>query len=230
MRARRFRVLGVGVPSMTAVAACAVLCTVARANADSSATQITLDLRTTYLRELPDLEHTAAAENEGRSLPQADVPTGNAASFVGGGLGFEIAFGDRTRVPLLGLSVVGAVGRSPRVVSSLDGSIVEVDTWKSGIVTLLFPGIGFRSKARRWMFEGAVQPGFAYLFSSGSIANGARSIDTTFHAATFALQGDVAVCRRLDPIDRACLFAAPAIYEFGWLDAFTVGLRWEVGP
>lgn len=223
MRARRSSVL--------AIAALALLGgRAANARADSSAVEASIDFRAQHLRTFPDAEHEAAAEAEGRSLPQAGIPIGSSANFVGAGVGFEVTLHDRIRIPLLGMSLVGSFGSSPRVIGSIDGSIAEVDTWKSGIVTFLFPGYGFRSKARRWMFEGAVQPGFAYLFTSGSIASGARTIGTSFHASTFVVQADVAVCRRLDPIERACLFVAPAIYEYGWLNALTVGLRWEVGP
>ena len=227
MRARS-RVLAAA--TVGVVAGLLLSSTATRARADSSAIEVNVDLRFTHLRSLPDVTHVAADEGDGRALPEASVATGNAENFLGVGMGLEMAFHDRTRVPLFGFSLSSAIGAAPRVFGTIDGSIVEVDTWRSGLLGITFPGYGFRMKDRRWMFEGALQPGIAYLFTSGSIASGAMRTDTSFHATTFLLQLDVAACRRIDPIDRACVFAAPAIYGFGWTNAWTFGLRWEVGP
>jgi hypothetical protein len=216
--------------TVVAVGAFALASRASIARADSSALEASIDLRFQHLRSFPDVEHAIGDDTAVRSLPEAKVPTGNAENFLGVGLGLEMALHDRVRVPLLGFSLASAVGSSPRVFGSIDGSIVEVDTWRSGIFAVVFPGYGFRIKERRWMFEGAVQPGVAYLFTSGFVASGAIRSDTSFHASSFLVQADLAACRRLDPVERVCLFGAPAIYEFGWLNAWTVGVRWEVGP
>src|SRR5205807_689116 len=147
-RARGSRVLAA---STLVVGTLVVHPTIARA--DSSAIEASIDLHFHHLRSFPDVEHAAADESEGRPLPEAKIPTGNAENFLGVGLGLEMAMHDRIRVPLLGFSLASAIGSSPRVYGSIDGSIVEVDTWKSGLLTVLFPGYGFRVKERRWMFE-----------------------------------------------------------------------------
>jgi hypothetical protein len=200
------------------------------ARADASAVEASIDLRFAHLRSFPDVEHAAADETDGRPLPEAKVPVGNAENFLGVGLGLELAMHDRVRVPLLSFALSSAIGASPRVYGTVDGSIVEVDTWRTGLMVVGLPGYGVRIKDRRWMFEAALQPGIAYLFTSGYVANGVYRSATAYHAGSFVLQVDLAACRRIDPVERACLFAAPALYEFGWFNAWTVGLRWEVGP
>jgi len=212
-------VVGVGVCLRPAVA-----------RADASAVEASIDLRFAHLRNFPDVEHAAADEADGRPLPEAKVPGGQAENFLGVGLGLELAMHDRVRVPLLSFALSSAIGSSPRVYGTIDGSIVEVDTWRTGLMVIGLPGYGVRIKERRWMFEAALQPGIAYLFTSGYVAAGTQRAATSFHAGSLVLQADLAACRRLDPVERACLFVTPALYEFGWLNAWTVGLRWEVGP
>jgi len=226
MRARRVRRI---VPASALVAGAIVVASPARA--EVSAIEASFDVQLQHLRAMPNLEHSASQLGDfGRNLPETDIGTGNAESFLGAGFGIEAVVHDRVRLPILGFSLASAIGSSPRVFGSIDGSIVEVDTWKSGLLTVLFPGYGFRIKDRRWMFEGAAQPGLAYLFTSGAVAQGAARYDASFHAASFLVQVDLAACRRIDPVERACLFAAPAIYEFGVFQAWTVGFRWELGP
>lgn len=218
--------------SSVLVLACSVVSVGAASSArgDTSAFQLSADVHTQWVRALPEVQHSATDDQLVRPLGDATIPTGTPATFLGAGFALELVVRDHLRLPLLGLSIAGTIGGAPRVRSSIDGSIVEVDTWKTGLATLLLPGYGFRAKERRWMFEGAVQPGMAYLFTSGSAASGAQSSDMSFHATTFVLQADLAACRRIDPVNRACLFVAPTLYEFGWWNGGTIGLRWEVGP
>lgn len=35
---------------------------------------------------------------------------------------------------------------------------------------------------------------------------------------------------RLDPVERVCFAISPSIYQFGFGNAVTAGLRWEFGP
>ena len=71
--------------------------------------------------------------------------------------------------------------------------------------------------------------GLSVLWMKTTIAVGGDEYTGSGFALTPTLKGDLAVCRRLDPTQRACLFVAPSIYEFGLLNGASLGLRWEVG-
>jgi hypothetical protein len=49
-------------------------------------------------------------------------------------------------------------------------------------------------------------------------------------AARVGVRTDVEACRRIDPIERACVFLSPALYEFSAFKGGSAGLRWEFGP
>jgi hypothetical protein len=70
---------------------------------------------------------------------------------------------------------------------------------------------------------------------TATVADGSSSLDLSdqndsVFAVTLGVRADAEVCRRLDPIERACLFVSPALYEFSALNGGSIGLRWEVGP
>ena len=94
---------------------------------------------------------------------------------------------------------------------------------------MLLPGLGVRVKSRRWLFEASIEPGLSIFFTNGQIVLGSSTRDWSFGRSTFTLRGDLAACRRLDPMERACVFFAPALYEFGAINGGSVGLRWELG-
>ena len=56
------------------------------------------------------------------------------------------------------------------------------------------------------------------------------SSDLKLRASSFALRLPIEACRRLDPLERACLVVTPQIYEFGWATGASVAVRWEWGP
>jgi hypothetical protein len=120
------------------------------------------------------------------------------------------------------------------VVTSLDGTIVHMQTWTADMLTLLLPGFGMRAKARRWMFEGALRPVGTFVWMSARAADGADSSDLgdghAFFAAGIGLRAELEACRRIDPVERVCLLLSPALYEFTALNGGSIGLRWEVGP
>jgi hypothetical protein len=215
---------GVGRALIVGFTALAIHAVAAPVRADGSMA-VSFDVHARWFAGLPAFDSTDAP----RRLPNASLRTGNPASFVGVGASWEASFG-HLRLPLLGASLDHTVGRGPTVIDSLDGSIVEIDTWNTTLATLLLPGIGFRWKARRWMFEAAVQPGVSFFSTSGRIAVAGSTTDLDLKTTLFMLRGDAAICRRIDPVDRACLFFAPALYEVGAFNGGSIGLRWEMGP
>jgi hypothetical protein len=140
------------------------------------------------------------------------------------------ALDDRVLFPIFGFGFDTALGQSPRVVSSVDGSIVEVRPWTAWMYDVGLPGVGFRFKERRWMFGFLARTGIAYLNVRGSVAVGTETHDVSPSTATFYVRAQGEACRRLDPVERLCFFVAPSIYEFGFGTGVSAGIRWEVGP
>ena len=54
-------------------------------------------------------------------------------------------------------------------------------------------------------------------------------MDSTAFFYDAGLQTDIKACRRLDPTTRLCLQVAPRLYDFGFVNGATVGLRIEWG-
>ena len=80
------------------------------------------------------------------------------------------------------------------------------------------------------MFSATLRMGVSVVGINGSVASGADA--TQFHTtdASFLLRAQVEGCRRLDPAERICLTVSPSVYQFGFGNALSVGLRWEFGP
>lgn len=162
------------------------------------------------------------------SLPGGD----GSLTTVGGLADVSILFDDRYRLVLGGFGAYGAVGPSPRVLTTIDGSPAELRPWTSARLDFVLPGLDMRFKHRRWMFAVGARGGIAVLWMSASIvsANAKEDLSPSPYAASAFVRGNVEVCRRLDPVQRACVVAAPSLYDYGWFTGAQLGLRWEWGP
>ena len=176
-------------------------------------------------------------------LPPADVLGGGKArgvgriatvgqglTLAGAGATVGLVIEDRWRVPGLHLEAATAIGRSPRVMTALDGSVAEVRPWTAKYVAMHMLGFGVRGKHRRWTAEASVMPGIAVTWMSASIARGDDATSATALLLTFSLRAELVGCRRLDPATRVCVVLAPSLYEHGFVNGGSLGLRWEVGP
>jgi hypothetical protein len=139
---------------------------------------------------------------------------------------------DRYRFVLGGAGLSTAVGPSSRVLTNLDGSPAELRPWTTWRLDVELPGFDYRIKHRRWMFAVGARMGVSMIQMDASIASAGQKdmLGTAPHAWSLYVRGNAEVCRRLDPVTRACVVVAPSIYDFGWLNGAQAGLRWEWGP
>jgi hypothetical protein len=79
------------------------------------------------------------------------------------------------------------------------------------------------------MFETSIRTGISAMYMGGSIAGGTSDVATSLSAYSGVLEVQLEACRRLDPVTRICLQAAPRIYDFGFMNGGTLGLRVEWG-
>lgn len=193
-----------------------------------------LDARDVWFRRMPQLSLHSTFTTSTRTLSGGSLPSTGAQQFAALNWDCGAAWNGRYVVPAFGFQFGWAAGQSSEVVTALDGSIVHMHPWSAELVTLLLPGFGVRQKARRWMFEAVARPVVSIAFMNAMVASGADqsnlSSDDTLFAATLGLRADLEVCRRIDPVERACLVVSPALYEFSSLNGGSIGLRWEVGP
>jgi hypothetical protein len=181
----------------------------------------------TLVRAMPVT--SLSAPDAARNL-RGDFPSVGHLTFAGASGELTIAVDKRWFFPTAGLGFAVAVGQSPRVVSSVDGSIVAQRPWTAYMGDVLLPGIGYRVKDGRWMFSASVRTGISFTGVSGSVASGADESDATGTAASFLVRAELAGCRRLDPVERICVAVSPSVYQFGFGNSIALGLRWEFGP
>jgi hypothetical protein len=187
-----------------------------------------LDTRVQWIPRMPTMRANQLDAGY-RTFDGQEVPSVGAEQMIGFGGEFGIAASDRWVVHVLGFSTAFTFGARPRVLSSLDGSIVTQDAWKSGDIAMTFGGLEYRWKHRRWMFQLGARMGVSIAWMPVHVAQGASTTDTVLAAASFLIRGDAAICRRLDPENRLCVFVQPSIYEFGLFDGGSAGLRLEYG-
>jgi hypothetical protein len=199
------------------------------ARASDVALEGSFDVYARFLRTTPRFTYQPI-ENDLRAIPGGTVPSTGAASLVGAAIDFGLAIDDRWIVPLLGLGGALSTGSRARVLTSADGSMVELRPWSILGGEVLLPGFGVRFKERRWLFGAALRTGYAFLSMKGRVADLAGASDLDLSASSFALRLPVETCRRIDPLERACLVVTPHLYEFGWATGATVAVRWEWGP
>jgi len=158
-------------------------------------------------------------------------PFGFPMGFFGFRAGIDLVASDRTIVPLVDFGIFGIVGQYADVLTSVDGSFLRVSTSSIFLIDAEATGIGVRFKHRRWMFAAAIKPGVAFMVANASVADGKdfTSIDA-LTAFSPTLRVSLQVCRRFDPLERACVVAQPNVYEWGWGNGGSLALRYEFGP
>jgi hypothetical protein len=185
------------------------------------------DLHASHYFRTPQL---TLGDNAPRPDNGAKIPSVGPLTLGGAAVDVGVALDERVIFPILGFGFNTALGQSPRVMTSIDGSFAEVRPWTAWMYDLGLPGIGFRFKERRWMFSFLIRPGVAFLLMNGSVASGQDSHDVTVSATSLYARAQIEACRRLDPTERVCLFVAPSVYEFGFGTGGSAGIRWEIGP
>ncbi len=158
-------------------------------------------------------------------------PFGFPMGFVGVRAGLDLVSADRTLIPLLDVGIFGILGQYSNVLTSVDGSFFQVNPGSIFLIDAELSGIGLRFKHRRWMFGASIKPGLALMVANAAVADGKgfTSIDA-LTAFSPTLRANLQVCRRFDPLERACLVAEPNIYEWGWGNGGSLALRYEFGP
>jgi len=193
--------------------------------------EISLDVRDYWLRAMPKFSLSDPTQIGVRAIGTGVLPSTGEQHFLGFAFDTKYIYEQRWEFPIFGMVFGGAVGQSPRVISSLDGTMVEMKPWTAGTISLLLPGVGVRIKARRWMFSANARFVASWVWEQAAYASG-RSLDDSpaaLWAGTFGVRGHVEACRRLDVESRLCLFAEPHLYEFGFMNGGSAGLRWEYG-
>lgn len=181
-----------------------------------------------WTRSLPTLT-SASTLTAARNVEETKVAIGGSLFSLGAGVDIGLAFDDRVFVPGLGFAGYGAVGSYDTVLTSADGSIARARPWSTYQLEFLLPGIGYRMKHRRYMFVASVRTGVTSMYMGGSIAGGDGDNLASLSGTSALLQAELEACRRLDPATRVCVQIAPRIYDFGFLNGATFGLRVEWG-
>jgi hypothetical protein len=193
--------------------------------------ELSFDLRDYWLRSMPQFSLSDPTPIGVRSVGTGTLPSTGEQHFLALAIDTKYIYNQRFEFPIFGLVGGGAVGQSPRVVSSVDGTMVDMKPWTAGAFTFLLPGVGFRFRERRWMFGANVRMVATLVWEQVTFASGASKDDSppALWAATFGARAHVEACRRLDLESRLCLFVEPHLYEFSALNGGSAGLRWEFG-
>lgn len=210
------------------VASLALLAAPSTAHADDVELQATLIMGAAWTPSLPALTSPSTL-TAAREISESSVKTGRPLVSVGGGFDLGVVLDDHYVIPGLGFAGYGAVGSYPSILTSADGSIARANPWTTYQVDLLLPGFGYRMKQRRFMFGASLRSGVSFMHMNGSIAGGAGETAVSLTGASILLQGEIEACRRLDPVTRICLQVSPRIYDFGFMNGATFGLRFEWG-
>jgi hypothetical protein len=198
---------------------------------DDWAFQFTLSGGYDWFRRMPRLSFASDPEElPGRNVPSLKLPSAGSLDLAHVGFDTGVLLNDRVKLPLFGMIGAWAVGPSPRIVTSVDGSMAEMRTWSTGAVTFLLPGLGLSTKARRWMFSASARALASYEWMSVSVASAGGGTDVIADRWSLGLRADVAACRRLDVVERICLAVSPHVYEGrAFLNGGSLELRWELG-
>ena len=227
------------------IAAASVLgslaCATEAAAYDRNEANFSVDVRDYYLHTMPGFSFSDPLITPLRSV-SGNLPSTGEQHFLALGIDTTFIRNNTWEFPLFGFVVGGAVGQSPSVVSSLNGSLVYLRPWTAGMMSVLLPGVGLRTNLRRWKFSIDVRTAVSFTWMGMTVANGSNWIDPTNQtdgngnaqngpfAITFGVHGNVEACRRLEPTERLCLFVEPHLYEYTPFNGASAGLRWEVGP
>ena len=181
-----------------------------------------------WTRSLPPLK-SASTLTPAREVRASEVAIGGSLYAIGGGVDVGLAVDDSFFVPGLGFAAYGAIGSYDTVVTSVDGSIARARPWSTYRLDLLLPGVGYRMKYRRFMFVASLRTGISAMYMGGSIAGGNGDELASLSGVSGLMQVELEACRRLDPVTRICAQVAPRIYDFGFMNGATLGLRVEWG-
>lgn len=181
-----------------------------------------------WTRSLPTLK-SEGTMTLARDIGESRVAVGGPLLALGGGVELGLSLDDRLFFPGVGFAGYGAVGSYDTVLTSADGSIARANPWTTYRFDVLLPGIGYRMKHRRFMFIASLRTGVSRMFMSGSMAGGDGETLSSLSATSGLLQVELEACRRLDPVTRVCAQLAPRIYDFGFINGATLGLRIEWG-
>lgn len=181
-----------------------------------------------WMRSLPALT-TPSTTTAAREVPESRVPIGGSLTWAGAGFDLFMSLDDHILIPGIGLAGYGAVGSYDTILTAADGSIARVRPWSAYRFDVLLPGLGYRTNHRRFMFQASLRTGVAGMYMGGTIAGGAGESSTSLSAYSPVLQAELEACRRLDPVTRVCVQVAPRIYDFGFMNGATLGLRVEWG-
>jgi hypothetical protein len=89
-------------------------------------------------------------------------------------------------------------------------------------------GLGLELSPGSFRFGLDVLPGFRFVRTTGTITQGALTIDAEAHEYSFSLRAEVKGCAGTKAAFSVCLFAAPHVFEFGnWLNGAVFGARVE---
>lgn len=213
-----------------ACAAAALASTLAEsAGASNVAFEASAEVYGRYFRTTPRLSYEPI-ENDLRSIPGGKLARSAPMGFFGASAELGLAIDDRWVVPLLGVGGAVPAGHQTRVLTSIDGSMVELRPWTTLYGEALLPGLGVRFKERRWLFSAVLRTAVSFLGVHGSITDLRGASALYFTASSFALRLPVEACRRIDPVERVCVVVTPHLYDLGWASGASVSLRWEWGP
>ncbi len=181
-----------------------------------------------WTRSLPTLQ-SASTLTAARDVRASEVAIGGSLYAIGGGAEIGLAVDDSLFFPGVGLAAYGAVGSYNTVLTSADGSIARARPWTTYQLDLLLPGVGYRMKHRRFMFVASLRTGITGMDMGGSVAGGDGDELASLTGISALVQVELEACRRLDPVTRICAQVAPRIYDFGFMNGATLGLRFEWG-
>jgi hypothetical protein len=183
------------------------------------------------LAELPAFEvPDESRETNYRFLTKgARLPAGGPITTMGGGVDVNFIFGDRYRLNLLGMDLLVAAGPQQRIASNVDGSIATLRPWTTIRYDVGLLGFGARFKHRRYAWGVGLRSGFSFMQMGATLAEGANvePLEKGVTATSVLLRAEVEGCRRLDPTRRLCVVLTPSIYDYGWGNGMSFGLRWE---
>lgn len=216
------------------VTSIAVACLLLPASASAAPTLVDtvgdFGLTLTWQRSMPGFMLDADEFEFSRVAGKRTPPLRVASTFLGFSTGYALVFSNRWVLPIMSAGLGFAIGEHDRVLTSIDGTLVEARPWTAGRLEMHALGFGFRERFRRFMFAASLKPGVSALFANMSVIGPTETTDGSGNALSFSLRAEVELCRRHDPVTRTCLAVAPLLYDFGWLGGGTATLRLEFGP
>lgn len=183
---------------------------------------------------------TSAPKGTFTSSPTEGLPRPVAGREVRGGYGpltflavganLGVVVDRRYWISLLGMRIGGAIGPYAPVLRAADGSPAELRPARAWHVDVDAIGFRVRHDVRRWGFGAGFAFGASILVVPTTVGIGADGYDGNTLGVSPFLRAHVEVCRRVDPVARACLVVSPFIRQYQWFDGGSVALRWEVTP